>query len=113
MHTDKLFTFLTAAQEDFRLTALHMALYISLFQLWYKNNCQDPISFSKQELMKASKIGGRATYHRCMKELHDYGYISYVPSHHPILGSIVFLGMNNDLKPVTYSPQNTISNNGK
>jgi hypothetical protein len=31
--------------------------------------------------MEAAKIIGLATYHRCTKELHTYGYISYLPSY--------------------------------
>ncbi len=33
----------------------------------------------------------RTTYHKCMKELEAYGYIEYVRSYSPVLGSLVYL----------------------
>ncbi|MBN8856262.1 MAG: hypothetical protein BGO55_08865 [Sphingobacteriales bacterium 50-39] len=105
MYTEKILGFFAASQNDFRINAIHIALYLALFQLWYKNNGRDPVSFSKQELMKAAKINGRATYHRCIRELHEYGYISYVPSHHPVLGSIAFLDKTGSPDSVTYLPE--------
>ena len=41
--------------------------------------------------MKIAKIGGIATYHKCMKDLVSSGYILYQPSFHPGLGSLVDL----------------------
>jgi len=29
--------------------------------------------------MKIAKITGPATYHRCIKDLNEYGYINYIP----------------------------------
>jgi hypothetical protein len=37
--------------------------------------------------MAYSKIASIATYHKCIKKLDEYGYISYKPSYHPRLGS--------------------------
>ena len=33
------------------------------------------------------KIGSKATYHRCLKNLNDWKYIYYMPSHNPYKGS--------------------------
>jgi hypothetical protein len=91
MTLEKLLSFLSTAENDPRLSPVHISLYLALFHRW----CQlgsDPISFSRPEIMRAAKISSRATYHRCMRELHDYRYIRYIPSHHPVLGSIAFLG---------------------
>jgi hypothetical protein len=41
--------------------------------------------------MKISKIGSRTTYHRCMKELDNWGYLNYIPSHNPLKGSRVVM----------------------
>ncbi len=32
-----------------------------------------------------------ATYHKCMKELVEYGYINYIPSYNPFLKSLVYI----------------------
>ena len=41
--------------------------------------------------MKVSKISSKATYHKCMKELHNFGYLKYMPSYNPYKGSLVYL----------------------
>lgn len=41
-------------------------------------------------IRQVAKIG-RTTYHKCMKELEGFGYIKYVRSYSPILGSLVYL----------------------
>lgn len=37
--------------------------------------------------MTMAKIGSKATYHRCLKNLNDWKYILYMPSHNPFKGS--------------------------
>ena len=44
--------------------------------------------------MQQSKIGSKSTYHRCLKELDNYGYIEYSPSHNPYRGSKIKLTKN-------------------
>ena len=41
--------------------------------------------------MRVSKISAKATYHKCIKELNNYGYLRYEPSFNPIRGSLVYL----------------------
>jgi len=43
--------------------------------------------------MQISKIGGYATYHKCIKDLQKYGYIQYYPSYHPAFGSLVYVNI--------------------
>jgi hypothetical protein len=49
----------------------------------------NPLSVARSELMKLSKIGSNNTYSKCMKDLHKWGYIEYLPSHDPFKGSKV------------------------
>lgn len=44
-----------------------------------------------KELMRQAKISGMATYHKCMRDLNELGYIRYIPSYNPILGSLVYV----------------------
>lgn len=76
---------------DERLNPTHVSMYVSLFQFWNASRFQNPISISRNELMKVSKISAKATYHKCMKELNDFGYLQYRPSYNPFKGSLVFL----------------------
>ena len=83
--------FLDATGNDHRISATHISLYLSLFQSWLVNECKDPVYIARREIMKAAKINGIATYHKCIKELNEFGYIRYSPSHHPVSKSKVFI----------------------
>lgn len=76
---------------DERLNPTHVSMYVSLFQFWNANRFQNPISISRNELMKVSKISAKATYHKCMKELNEWEYLKYKPSYNPFKGSLVYL----------------------
>lgn len=76
---------------DERLNPTHISMYVSLFQFWNANRFQNPISISRNELMKVSKISAKATYHKCMKELNEWQYLKYKPSYNPFKGSLVYL----------------------
>lgn len=41
--------------------------------------------------MKVAHIGSIATYHKCIKELQQFGFIEYRPSFDPSLGSQINL----------------------
>ena len=77
--------------EDSRLNPTHISLYLALFQFWNLNHFQNPISISRHEMMKLSKIAAYGTYHKCIKDLQDFGYIEYLPSFNPYKGSLVNL----------------------
>lgn len=87
--------------NDHSLNPTHISLYISLFQCWNLNRFQNPISITRDEVMRISKICSKATYHKCIKELHEKGYLVYEPSYNPFRGSLVHLfNFEENLKPV-------------
>jgi hypothetical protein len=65
------------------LNPTHISLYLALFQCWNVNRFKNPTGISREEIMKASKINSKATYHKCMKELQVLGYIEYKPTFNP------------------------------
>lgn len=83
--------FFDRVASDERLNPTHVSMYVSLFQFWNASRFQNPISISRNELMKVSKISAKATYHKCMRELNDFGYLKYMPSYNPFKGSLVHL----------------------
>lgn len=86
--------------QDKTLNPTHISLYIALFQCWNCNRFKNPISISRDEVMRISKISSKATYHKCLKNLHSLGYINYEPSFNPFRGSHVYLfNFSDDLKP--------------
>lgn len=83
--------FFHRAAKDYQLNPTHVSLYIAIFQLWNLNRFKSPISVSRSELMGLSKVSSKTTYHKCMRELQQFGYIRYDPSYHPLRGSWVYL----------------------
>lgn len=77
--------------DDDRLGPLHVSLYYALFQSWNLSHFRNPISVSRGEMMRASKIGSANTYTKCLKELEAWNYIKYLPSHNPHKGSQIYL----------------------
>jgi hypothetical protein len=97
---------------DKTLNPTHVSLYMSLFQFWNCNRFKNPISISRDEVMRISKISSKATYHKCLKNLHSLGYINYEPSYNPFKGSHVYLfNFSDDLKPIPKNERNTIPKN--
>jgi hypothetical protein len=77
--------------DDDRLLPNHVSLYMALFYQWNLNRFVNPIQINRTEIMRASRIRSVTTYTKSIKELHEWGYIQYQPSHNPILGSVVSL----------------------
>jgi hypothetical protein len=91
--------FFEKAISDNRLFPTHVSLYMALFQFWNLNHFKNPVSICRNEVLKLSKIGSYNTYHKCLHDLHSFGYIKYEPSHNQFIGSLVHL-YNFDTTPV-------------
>lgn len=75
-------------QEEWLLPS-HISMYISLFQLWSINEFRNPFRICREEVMELSKIRSFATYHKCIRELHQAGFIIYLPSYDSYKGSLI------------------------
>jgi len=73
--------------KDSRLNPTHISLYMSLFQFWNINRFPTIFFIHREEVMQMAKIGSKATYHRCLRNLDNWKYILYMPSHNPYKGS--------------------------
>lgn len=71
------------------LNPTHISLYLALFQFWNIKRFSNPIHISREEAMRLSKIASKATYHKCMRDLHEKNYVIYEPSFNPYRGSQV------------------------
>ena len=97
--------------QDRHLNPTHISLYIALFQQWNINRFQNPISITRDEMMRISKIASKATYHKCIRELNDKGFLKYDPSFNPYRGSMVFLfNFSDEHKPVQKRERNEVKN---
>ena len=88
--TDILTAFFHTARSDIRLTHTHMSVYFALYQYYIVNDYQNPFRITRSEIMGYAKVS-IATYHKCIADLHSFGYINYNPSYHPAKGSIVHI----------------------
>jgi len=83
--------FFNLSLEDASIKPTHISLFMSLCQFWCANKFINPINIHRTEVMSLSKIASIATYHKCIRELHDKGYIKYLPSNNPFKSSMVFI----------------------
>ena len=83
--------FFDKVADDDRLNPTHVSMYMAIFQFWNINHFQNPISISRGQVMRVSKISSNGTYHKCIKDLSEYGYLEYFPSFNPYKGSLVHL----------------------
>lgn len=107
--------FFDRVSDDWTLNPTHVSLYIALFQYWNTSRFQNPISLTRGEVMRISKISSKATYHKCIKDLNDKGYIKYEPSNNPFKGSLATLyDFSEQPEPVqkkANSPKKNLPNN--
>jgi len=83
--------FFDRVAADDCLNPSHITMYLGLFQIWNANRFRNPISIARSELMRLSKVSAKSTYHKCLKDLHQLGYLQYLPSTNPLKGSKVYL----------------------
>ena len=82
----------------------HISLYLALFQSWNVSRFKNPITISREEMMKASRIASKATYHKCIKELQLLGFIEYLPSYNPYSGTeVIMYNLSDGKKPLSSS----------
>lgn len=72
--------FFDAIHNDSRVTLNHIGVYAVLLHCWQENNCVNPVRAYSYEIMKVAKLSAGCTYHRYVRDLHDFGYIRYEPS---------------------------------
>ena len=77
-------------ESDKRVLATHVSLFTALFIFWQRGGFVSPFAITRKTVMAYAKIASIATYHKCIRELDEYGYIRYQPSFHPAKGSLVY-----------------------
>jgi hypothetical protein len=104
--------FFKKINNETNLNPTHISLYLALFQCWNVNRFKNPTGISREEIMKASKINSKATYHKCMKELELLGFMEYNPTFNPhSCSNIIMANFSEKEKPISKIPQPTCSKN--
>lgn len=81
MESSKLLSvFFESIEKDFRIGSTHIAVFAALVQFWTQKGMINPIQAYSIEIQKIAKIISPKTYHKCIRELDNYGYLVYVPT---------------------------------
>jgi hypothetical protein len=83
--------FFTAISNDPRIGCTHIGLFAAILYYWQVKGYTLPIRAYAHEIMPLSKISASTTYHKCIRDLHDFGYILYEPSYKRNQRSCIFL----------------------
>jgi hypothetical protein len=109
--------FFNKISNENAINPTHISLYLALFQCWNVNRFKNPTGISREEIMKASKINSKATYHKCMKELEALGFMEYMPTYNPHSCSNVIMVNFSDVlsnrpkfEPLTSSKSKPVQN---
>ena len=82
--------FFSVIESDFRISSTHIAIYAALLQYRCVRGFVNPIEVFRREMAPIAKISSKYTYHRCLSELHQYGYLHYEPSFKKTRGSRIY-----------------------
>jgi replication initiation and membrane attachment protein DnaB len=82
--------FQIAIVDDPRVGPAHISLYLAILH-FAEQQYKEPVSVFSRDLMRYAKISGVATYIKCVQELQEMGFIKYVPSYNPVLGSLFYV----------------------
>ena len=109
--------FFNKIHNENAINPTHISLYLALFQCWNVNRFKNPTGISREEIMKASKINSKATYHKCMKELEALGFMEYLPTYNPhSCSNVIMVNFSDELKnrpkfdPLTSSKNKPVQN---
>lgn len=86
--------FFTAIEKDFRISTTHIAIYAALLQFRAIHGFVNPIQAFRHDITAIAKIASPYTYHKCINELSEYGYIRYERSLKKTQGSRIFFFEN-------------------
>lgn len=82
--------FFSAIEKDGRISVTHIGIYAALLQYRSRKEFANPIQLFTHEIMKIAKISSPKTFHKCVKDLSEYGYIEYRPSFKRNQGSKIY-----------------------
>lgn len=88
---EHILNFIRSAKIDSRIRPLHISLYLALYQYWVQGDCTNPVLISRKRIMNTAKVKSIVSYHKGIRELCKFGYITYIPSYHPGIRTKVFL----------------------
>jgi hypothetical protein len=83
--------FLQRIKVDPRIRAMHISVFMALYELWLNSDGNGEIDIVSHKIMPIAKISSSVTWHRTIKDLHDFGYLIYHPTFNRTKCSKVYL----------------------
>jgi len=83
-HINRLYIRFTA---DKRVNVWHISLYHAILHLWETGGQQNKVRISRKTLMALAHFNSIVTYHKCIGQLQEMGYIIYRPNYDCYAGS--------------------------
>ncbi len=75
--------------DDNRVTVWHISLYMSILNLWSQEGYKNQVKIKRENLMMLAHFKSITTYHKCINQLQEFGYINYKPTYDYYDGSAV------------------------
>lgn len=72
--------FFFAIDKDARISITHIGIYAALLQYWKEHEFANPLQAYSYDIIQIARISSPTTYHKCVRDLNEYGYIKYEPS---------------------------------
>lgn len=88
--------FFEAIGTDARISITHIGVYAALLQYRIQKDFTNPIQVFSHEIMSIAKLSSAITYHKCVRDLSNYGYIRYEPSFNRTKGSKIYFVERSD-----------------
>jgi len=82
--------FFSAIERDARISATHIGIYAALLQYRKEKGLINPVIAFSRQIMHIAKISSPTTYHKCVRDLSDFGYIRYEASFRKNQGSKIY-----------------------
>jgi hypothetical protein len=82
--------FFESVSSDARISITHIGIYAALLQYRMQSGFINPIQVFSHEIMSIAKLSSPITYHKCVRQLSEYGYIRYEPSFNRTKGSKIY-----------------------
>jgi hypothetical protein len=83
--------FFTRAKDDVLIAPVHISLYCVLLYLWMEKNCENPVAVCRNKLMELAKISARGTFYKTIKQLHESGFVKYLPKPNQFCQCLVYI----------------------
>lgn len=82
--------FIELIQDDPRISPAHVSLFLAIINTYKKQEGKIPVTIFRKYITKQAKISP-STFHRCINDLNDFGYVKYMPSYSSEAGSCVYI----------------------